>query len=152
MENDTAGQQRGGQDRGGQELAEQLEKLARSLVELEQASRKALGIIHTIEFQGIPFNVSRRFVIADLSPLAFFHLLEHIEDNDPASAIARLYERLNPLLTCRHDWTLLRRAEDERMRVIVSSPARGSASPYICKNCTAYSLGPALPYVGRTLA
>ena len=149
---DVTGQYGGGQDRGGQDLAEQMEKLARALEELEQVSKKALGFVHTIEYKGIPFNISRRFVIADLSPLSFFHLLEHIEDEDPAAAIARLYERLNPLLTCRHDWTLLRRAEDERMRVIVGSPAKGSAAPYICKECTAYALGPVLPYIGRTMA
>ncbi len=148
-------------DLAAQELAEQLEKLALALKELEKASRKALGFIETVEYEGIPFNVSRRFVIADLSPLAFFHLIEYIEDEGAMAAIARLYERLNPLLTCRHDWTALRRAEDDRMRVIVGSTgkggtanggtANGGVGPYICKECTAYALGPPLPVVGRKL-
>jgi hypothetical protein len=142
-----------------EELREQLEKLARAVVELEQASKKALGIVQTIEFQGIPFNVSRRFVIADLSPLAFFHLVEHIEDGDAAAAIARLHERLTPLLTCHHEWTPLRRAEDERVRVLVGGtdpakqgPLKQGHGPYICKSCTAYAIAAPLPVVGRTLA
>jgi hypothetical protein len=141
------------------DLREQLEKLARAVVELEHASKRALGIVRTIDYLGIPFNVSRRFVIADLTPLAFFHLVEHIEDGDPAAAIARLHDRLTPLLTCRHDWTPLRRADDERVRILVTGtdPASKRLSenglgPYICKSCTAYALAAPLPVIGRTLA
>jgi hypothetical protein len=136
------------------DLREQLEKLERSVVELEQASKKALGFIHSIEYRGIPFNVSRRFVIADLAPLAFFHLVEHIEFDDPGSAIVRLYDRLTPLLSCRHEWTPLRRADDEHMRTIVmgTDKSRQGTGPYICKSCTAYALGGFLPVIGRTLA
>ncbi len=140
-------------------LREQLEKLARAVVELEEASKKALGIVRTIEYRGIPFNVSRRFVIADLTPLAFFHLVEHIEDGDAVAAIARLRDRLTPLLTCRHDWTPLRRAEDEQVRVIVlgtdpakRDPSKRGLGPYICKSCTAYAIASPLPVVGRSLA
>jgi len=135
-------------------LREQLERLARAVVDLEQASKRALGIVRTIDFNGIAFNVSRRFVIADLAPLAFFHLVEHIGDGDPAAAVARLYDRLIPLLSCHHDWTPLRRAEDEQIRLIVSGndPEHDGPGPYICKSCTAYALGYPLPYVGRTLA
>jgi hypothetical protein len=140
-------------------LREQMEKLARAVVELEDASKRALGIVRTIEYLGIPFNISRRFVIADLTPLAFFHLVEHIEDGDPGAAIARLYDRLTPLLTCRHEWTPLRRAEDERVRILVTGtdPAvqgrtKDGLGPYICKSCTAYALAAPLPVVGRMSA
>jgi len=135
------------------DLREQLEKLARAVLELEQASKRALGIVRTLEYEGITFNVSRSFVIADLAPLAFFHLVEHIEDGDTVEAVARLYDRLTPLLSCRHDWTPLRRADDEQIRVIVTGtvPAPAGPGPYICKSCTAYALTHPLPTVGRTL-
>jgi hypothetical protein len=137
------------------DLREQLEKLARAVVELEQASKLALGIVRTVEYRGINFNVSRRFVIADLAPLAFFHLVEQIEDDDTVAAVDRLYDRLTPLLSCRHDWTPLRRSDDEPIRIIVTGTdpaAQTGPGPYICKSCTAYALGSPLPAVGRTLA
>jgi hypothetical protein len=134
------------------ELENQLEKLERSLADLQQASKKALGFVNTVEYRGIPFNVSQRFVIADLSPLAFFHLVEHITD-DVSSAIVRLHDRLTPLLTCRHEWLPLKRADDEHMRIIVRGSERSAqtAGPFICRFCTAYALGTSLPVVGRTL-
>ena len=134
------------------ELREQLERLERTIADLEQASKKALGFVNTVEYRGIPFNVSRRFVIADLAPLAFFHLVEHIEE-DVGSAIVRLYDRLDPLLTCRHDWVALRRADDEQIRAIVGGASRdvNGTGPHICKFCTAYAMGSQLPVVGRTL-
>lgn len=136
------------------DLGKQLQKLQTALVELEKASKKALGFISTVDYRGIPFNVSRRFVIADLSPLAFFHLVEYIEGDDVGPAIVRLHERLVPLLACRHDWVVLRRADDEPMRTIVkgTNRKRQGEGPYICKFCTAYALGPSLPAVGRSLA
>jgi hypothetical protein len=77
------------------ELREQLDKLERAAAELEVAAKKALGFVSTLEYMGITFNVSRRFVIADMSPLAFFHLVEHIDDGIE-SAVVRLYYRLTP--------------------------------------------------------
>ena len=88
-------------------------------------------------------------MIADLTPLSFFHLVEHIQEDGIEAAVVRLYERLGPLLSCRHDWTPLKREEDERMRAIVGiEKAPGAPGPYICKSCTAYALGNPLPLVG----
>jgi len=135
------------------ELNDHIEKLSRTLADLQQASRKALGFINTVEYRGIPFNVSQRFVIADLTPLAFFHLVEHIT-GDVSSAIVRLYDRLDPLLTCRHEWLPLKRAEDDRIRIIVRGTERlpPHSGPYVCRFCTAYALGEPLPLVGRSIA
>jgi hypothetical protein len=141
------------------DLREHLEKLERTVAELERVSKRALGFVSTIEYRGIAFNVGKRFVIADLSPLAFFHLVEHIHTSGPndspqngiEAAVIRLYDRLGPLLTCRHDWTLLKREDDERMRAIVGiDKAPGVPGPYICKSCTAYALGAPLPFIGRS--
>lgn len=140
--------------KGMADLDDQLEKLARTLAELQKASKQALGFVNTIEYKDIPFNVSQRFVIADLTPLAFFHLVEHITDNDVSAAIVRLYDRLDPLLTCRHEWLPLKRAEDEHIRVIVRGTERRTevSGPFVCRYCTAYALGVPLPIVGRSIA
>lgn len=130
------------------ELREQIESLERSVAELEQASKRALGFAKTIEFKGIAFNVSRRFVLADLSPLAFFHLVEHI-DESAESAILRLYDRLYPLLTCKHEWTVLRRASDQHIQRMRTETMEVASRAHICKLCTAYALGEPLPVVGR---
>lgn len=133
------------------ELREHLEKLERTVADLEKVSKRALGFISTIDYRGVAFNVGKRFVIADLTPLAFFHLVEHIQEDGIEASVVRLYERLGPLLSCRHAWTPLKRADDERMRAIVGiEKPEGAPGPYICKSCTAYALGAPLPLVGRT--
>jgi hypothetical protein len=142
-----------------EDLREHLEKLERTVAELERVSKRALGFVNTIEYRGIAFNVGKRFVIADLAPLAFFHLVEHIQtgsadapsEDGIQAAVVRLYDRLGPLLSCRHDWTPLKREDDERMRAIVGiDKLPGNPGPYICRFCTAYALGAPLPIVGRT--
>jgi hypothetical protein len=134
-----------------EDLRAHLEKLERSVAELERVSKRALGFINTLEYRGIAFNVGKRFVIADLTPLAFFHLVEHIQEDGIEACVVRLYERLAPLLSCRHEWTTLKRQDDERMRAIVGiDKLPGAPGPYICKSCTAYALGAPLPVVGRT--
>ena len=127
-------------------LQQHLDSLERALVELERSTKKALGFVCAIEYMGISFDVSRRFVIADLSPLAFFHLVEHIEDDDAMGAVVRLHDRLLPLLTCRHAWTPLKRTDDAQVLRL-----RG-ARALVCRSCTAYALGGELPVVGRKLA
>jgi hypothetical protein len=156
---------------------EHLLRLERAIADLRNTSNKALGFIHTIDYRGVPFNVSQRFVIADLAPLIFFHLVEHISI-DVTSSIVRLYDRLGPLLTCRHEWLPLKRADDDQVRFIVGgtipanpqSPGTSARlasnpethpethrngipthGPFICRYCTAYSLGHPLPVVGRDL-
>lgn len=133
------------------DLRAHLEKLERTVADLERVSKRALGFVSTVEYRGIAFNVGKRFVIADLTPLAFFHLVEHIQDDGIEAAVIRLYDRLGPLLSCRHNWTPLKREDDERMRAIVGidKPA-GAPGPYICKFCTAYALGAPLPVIGRS--
>lgn len=134
-----------------EDLRQHLEKLERTVAELERVSKRALGFINTVEYRGIAFNVGKRFVIADLTPLAFFHLVEHIQEDGIEAAVVRLYDRLGPLLSCRHEWTPLKREDDERMRTIVGIDKQpGAPGPYICKSCTAYALGAPLPLVGRT--
>jgi hypothetical protein len=127
-------------------LQDQLENLVRAIADLERSTKKALGFVTQIEYMGISFDLSRRFVIADLSPLAFFHLVEHIEEDDATAAVVRLYERLLPLLSCRHTWTPLKRSDDEQMQRL------GGAKALVCRYCTGYALGTALPSVGRTPA
>lgn len=133
------------------DLRAQLEILERTIADFEKASKLALGFTATIEYRGVSFNVSRRFVIADLSPLAFFHLGENIDDS-AEGAIVRLYERLSPLLSCRHQWVVLRRADDEHIRTMSRNNIHGDPRPHICKSCTAYALDGPLPVIGRTLA
>lgn len=132
------------------DLRAQLEMLERTLADLEKASKQALGFTQSVDYMGIGFNVSRRFVIADLSPLAFFHLVEHIDDNAEA-AIIRLYDRLAPLLTCHHQWTVLRRASDQHIQRMRNESLETASRAHICKLCTAYALGEPLPAVGRSL-
>ena len=129
-----------------EDLNRQLELLQQAMTNLETASKQALGFSRSVQYMGIVFNVGRRFVIADLAPLAFFHLVEPIDDSADA-AVVRLYERLGPLLTCRHDWTELKRGDlnDDRVRAL--SPT----APHVCRHCTAYALSSSLPVVGRTL-
>jgi len=129
------------------DLRAQLELLERAVADLAKASKAALGFVTSLDYMGISFNVSRRFVIADLSPLAFFHLVEYIDDG-PGMAVVNLYERLLPLLSCEHRWTPLRRTADAHVRSLATG--RG-AGPHICKVCTAYALGGNLPVIGRTL-
>jgi hypothetical protein len=94
------------------------------------------------------FNISRRFIVADLSPLTFFHLVAHIDEAGPAAAIVCLYEQLAPLLICEHRWAMLRRQSDKHLLGWGRDTAYG---PHICKLCTAYALSGSLPTVGKTV-
>jgi hypothetical protein len=140
------------------ESDQHVEDLERSMADLKYASAQVLGFLNTVEYEGITFNVSRRFVIADLSPLAFFHLIEPIEpsfaghaDRGVNVAIVALHHRLIPLLSCQHEWTPLKRADDEGVLGIMSPEGlRSGLRPRVCKACTAYALGQALPVVGRS--
>jgi hypothetical protein len=130
----------------------QFEKLERALAEFERESKRALGFIEAMEYKGIHFDVSRRFVIADLSPIVFFHLVERIEADGAEGAVARLHERLRPLLDCHHEWTALKRDDDEAIRQLGRKNVTATVGPHICKRCTAYALSGLLPAVGRTVA
>ena len=134
-----------------EDLDAQIERLERSLAIFMSTAKDALGTTGSIVHKGVTFNVSRRFVIADLSPLAFFHLVEHIEEGGAREAVVRLFDRMAPLLLCRHDWTPLKRSSDYQVINLAAGAAQPQQGPHICKRCTAYALGPTLPVVGRSL-
>ena len=131
------------------DLEEQIQHLERALGHLRLTSKQAFGFVDKVEFQGILFDVSRRAVIADLSPLFFSHLIEHIDQEGIGTAVKRLHERLAPLLVCQHRWTPLRRASDEQVKGMARTSAGDICTPHICKVCNAYVLGLELPVIGR---
>ncbi len=131
------------------ELEDQLQHLERALGHLRLNAKQAFGFVEKVEFEGVQFDVSRRAVIADLSPLFFSHLIEHIDKDGVGAAVQRLYERLAPLLTCQHSWTPLKRASDEQVRGMARTSAGDVCTPHICKTCNAYVLGLDLPVRGR---
>lgn len=130
-------------------LEDQLQHLERALGHLRLNAKEAFGFMEKVEFEGISFDVSRRAVMADLSPLFFSHLIEHIDHDGVGAAVKRLHERLAPLLTCRHRWTALKRATDEQVRGMSRTGTGDANMPFICKECNAYVLGTELPVVGR---
>ena len=134
------------------ELEDQLQHLERALGHLRLNAKQAFGFSEKVEFEGVQFDVSRRAVIADLSPLFFSHLIEHIDKDGVTGAVRRLHERLAPLLTCAHRWTPLKRASDEQVRGMARTSAGDLCTPDICKVCNAYVLGLELPVVGRRLS
>jgi len=125
----------------------QREILERVIADLEEASNPRIGRVKSLEYMGVSFHVSRRFVIADLSPLSFFHLVEHI-DAGPGASILRLYHRLLPLLSCRHQWTTLKRHSDKRILRMRTGSVHDGVHPHICKSCMAYAMAGTLPAVG----
>ncbi len=133
----------------GGDLEEQIQHLERALGHLRLTSKQAFGFVDKVEFQGILFDVSRRAVIADLSPLFFSHLIEHIDQDGIGIAVRRLHDRLAPLLVCHHRWTPLRRASDEQVKGMARTSTGEMCTPHICKICNAYVLGLELPTVGR---
>ena len=137
------------------EMKKELAGLERALIDFERATKEALGFSRTVLYEGIPFDIGERFVIADMSPLAFFHLVEQVGDDGTEAAIKRLYDRLMPLLTCRHEWTLLKRETDRPLQGMAEGLLRKGSHPYICKACTAYVFagpGNELPAVGKKLS
>ena len=135
------------------DLGEKLGKLQRTIADFENASQQASGWVQTIEYRAIRFNITRRFVVADMSPLTFFHLVEHIGSDGSAAAVLRLYERLMPLLTCNHEWTDLKRVTDRHMRSMAKDWLTGGSRPHVCRLCTAYAFDDpetTLPVTGRT--
>ncbi len=133
------------------ELEDQLQNLERALGHLRLNAKQAFGFVEKVEYEGVHFDVSRRAVIADLSPLFFSHLIEHIDKEGVGGAVKRLHERLAPLLTCRHQWTPLRRASDDQVRGMARTASGDVCTPHICKICNAYVLGLDLPVLGRQL-
>lgn len=134
------------------ELTQSFGELTATLVAFQERAKWALGFTSTMEYRQIFFHVAPQFVIADLSPLAFVDLVQEIEDDDVQTALSRLYERLRPLLDCRHHWLVV---SPSNRRAIVqldhSLSLRGSRI-LRCTACSAYGLtseGVAIPSVGR---
>jgi hypothetical protein len=127
---------------------EEIRKLEGVIALLKGRSTELLGSIYSVEYLGVLFNISRRFVVADLSPLTFFHLVAHIGASGEAGAIVRLHEQLAPLLICQHQWAILRRQSDRHLLAWAGDTAY---RPHICKLCTAYALSGSLPTVGKII-
>ncbi len=135
-------------------LRDQLVKLEQAIAELEKVAKLSLGFVERIEYRDVWFDLSKKFVIADMAPLAFFHLVEPIDQDGKDAAIERLYDRLLPLLTCRHQWTVLKRASDKPLLRIGHEWTMRGDGPHVCRQCTAYVLGgtsTSLPIIGRNL-
>ena len=131
-----------------------LGELQRDLTKLQSLSKKALGFSETITYQDILFNVSPDLVIADLSPLAFLNLVEHIDSDGAEAAAVRLYERLLPLLSCRHRWVEPTMSLDQPWKLILYEPVQVFGRVFVCEFCTAYAIsapGAHLPAVGRSV-
>jgi hypothetical protein len=118
---------------------EKIRKLECVIALLRGELPEGSGSIYSVEYSGVLFNISRRFIVADLSPLTFFHLVAHIDEAGPAAAIVCLYEQLAPLLRRQSDKHLLGWGRDT------------AYGPHICKLCTAYALSGSLPTVGKTV-
>ncbi len=114
-------------------------KLIHLMLEWRGLYMRALGFTQTIEFNNIFFHVSEHFVIADLSPVAYLDLIEDIQDGSVQTAVASLYERLQPLLVCKHVWRPL--SPDASQRIICLDFSLAS-NCYIheCVDCTAYCI------------
>ncbi|MBB5059366.1 hypothetical protein HDF16_004089 [Granulicella aggregans] len=126
----------------------------RDLTKLQSLSKKAFGFSETITYQDILFNVSPELVIADLSPLAFLNLVERIDSDGEEAAAVRLYERLLPLLSCRHRWIEPTMPLDQPRDLIMYEPLQGFGRVSVCELCTAYAIstpGAHLPAVGRSV-
>ena len=113
-----------------------LEELRDAVVEWRILSMQALGFRQTIEYKQILFRVSARSVIADLSPLAYLDLNQEVHDGMIEIAIANLYERLLPLLECRHHWSPLTADFIRDVYRLDLSLSHGSIL-HVCTACTA---------------
>lgn len=121
------------------ELIKTFEELRLSAIEWQKWSIQALGFNQTIEYNQVLFHVSDSSVVADLAPLAYLDLVQEIENGRVQTAVASLYERLRPLLECKHRWfPLPASARSEVIRL------DSSLSPdnyiHVCAECTGYCL------------
>lgn len=133
-------------------LYSRLEELRLAALNVEVLAKKLLGFFATTTYKGIIFNVSSNLVIADLSPLAFFGLVEYIKTDGAQAATVRLYERISPLLLCSHRWIEPTIPLDQDGKPIIYGPLPGLGHVLICEFCTAWVIqtpGSNLPTVGR---
>lgn len=114
------------------ELIKTFEELRLSAIEWQKWSIQALGFNQTIEYNQVLFHVSDSSVVADLAPLAYLDLVQEIENGRVQTAVASLYERLRPLLECKHRWfPLPASARSEVIRLDSSLVAR-QLYPCVC--------------------
>jgi hypothetical protein len=133
-------------------IAKRLEVLGRAILEFEVKCRHTMGFTRTISYRDIDFYVSSHLVVADLAPLAFLHLVERIDERTAEDAVARLYERISPLLICQHQWTVSEKISDESLRQLAEDARERGSLVHICRLCTAYVLRSddiPLPAVGK---
>lgn len=133
-------------------LRARIDELICTLRDFEVAWKRSIGITHTIEHEGIIFNVSRMSLVADLSPLAFLHLSETVDGEGEQAAAARLHGRILPLLDCRHRWSSPGILEDSQWQSIFKGNTPNKSLVYRCDFCSAHALeaeGRTLPSVGR---
>jgi len=121
------------------ELIKTFEDLRHSALKWQKLSIQALGFNQTIEYNEIFFHVGERYVVADLAPLAYLDLVQEIEEGKVQAAVVSLYERLRPLLECKHRWfPLPTSAPSEVIRLDFSlSP---DSCIHVCAECTGYCL------------
>ncbi|WP_128915481.1 hypothetical protein [Granulicella sibirica] len=127
------------------------DKLGDFLAESRDLSKQALGFRKTTEYKQVLFNVSPRFVIADLSPLAYLDLVQEVSNGQVQAAVVILYERLRPLLECKHKWLPLGPDADSRILSLNLGLSLGTTI-HTCRSCTAYGLETveaSLPFIGR---
>jgi hypothetical protein len=131
-----------------------VEELGQSLLKLQKSLTRALGFTQTLEYQGILFRVSEHCLIADLSPIAYVDMAEKIIEGDTAAAVLSFYERLAPLLECRHRWRPLSPTSSPHFSSL-SCGVRDGTIIYVCTLCTGYghaSDSNTLPQIGNRLA
>jgi hypothetical protein len=130
----------------------ELEELCSAVLNYEALSKKSLGFFETITYKDVLFNVSFDLVIADLSPLAFLNLVEHIDTDGAEGAAIRLYERILPLLSCTHHWIEPTRPLDQDGGPMMDWPLKVCGDVLVCEFCVAYAMqnpGTDLPVIGR---
>ena len=143
-------------------LQEVVEDLASACAEVDKVLKQFYGFKGVVQYKGIAFNRVRNFVIADVSPLAFFQLTQRVDATGAEEAIIQLYDRVAPLLSCLHEWRCLENKTKTSMEdleqgadscIAMLGAAASHHRVYKCRFCTAYvlsSIGDTLPKIGRT--
>jgi hypothetical protein len=133
------------------DLINTFEQFHHSVLEWQKSSMRVLGFMQTIEHNKILFHISERSVVADVAPLAYLDLVQEIEDGMVQAAVASLYERLRPLLQCRHRWSPLSAGAQSEI-ICLDFSLSPHSHIHVCAECTGYciksSLFP-LPQCGK---
>ncbi len=134
------------------EVIKDLATLKDCVIQWQKRTTRALGFTQTLEYKQLFFYVGQRYVVADLSPLAYVDLVEEIGGGDIQTAVTCLYERLSPLLECAHHWRGLSASTRSQILSLDSALESGGSRVRSCTECSAYGLESAevaLPAFGR---